>query len=334
MFREWIKQQFKTLKKAGAMISCLILFVLVNTLAAAAEDELSGKLVVFHAGSLSMPLKQIADGFKTGHPGVHIFLEAAGSRDCARKVSDLKRPCDVLASADYLVIDQLLIPEYADWNIRFAANEMTIVYHDASRRAGEIDSNNWFEILMDPKVIFGRANPNADPCGYRAVLTMQLAEWHYKKPDLSKKMLKKDNNFIRPKETDLLALLEANALDYIFLYRSVAEQHRLKYVLLPDQINLKNAELANLYRRATIDLPGKKPGEVITQKGEPMVYGLTIPKNSPNPKAARAFVKYVLSQDRGMAIIEKLGQPSVVPSICENWAKLPEDLKPFALKKE
>lgn len=48
-------------------------------------------------------------------------MEAAGSRDCARKIRDLKRPCDVLASADYLVIEQLLVPDYADWNICFAA---------------------------------------------------------------------------------------------------------------------------------------------------------------------------------------------------------------------
>lgn len=316
------------------MIKYLLLFTLICNLAAGAQDGLSGKLIVFHAGSLAAPFKHIAAGFKKDHPRVEILLEAAGSRDCARKVSDLKRPCDVLASADYLVIDQLLIPEYAGWNIRFAANEMTIVYHPASRRAMEIDSNNWFEILMDEKIAFGRANPNADPCGYRAVLTIQLAGMHYHKPDMAARMLKKDGNFVRPKETDLLALLEANIIDYIFLYRSVAEQHRLKYVILPDQVNLKKAELDDLYHKATVELTGKKPGETITQRGEAMVYGITIPKCSPNPKAATAFVKYVLGKDQGMAIIEKLGQPSAAPSICDNWDKLPAELKPFALKKE
>ncbi len=312
----------------------IVLLSFILGLTAQAQDELAGKLVVFHAGSLSAPFKQISAYFMKLHPKLEIRLEAAGSRDCARKISDLKRPCDVMASADYLAIDQLLIPEHAEWTIKFAANEMTIIYHDASRRSRELTATNWFEILMDPKVAFGRANPNADPCGYRAVLTMKLAEKHYNKPGLADGMLKKDATFIRPKETDLLALLESNTIDYIFLYRSVAQQHGLKYLTLPDPVNLKNADLAELYSGVQIELTGKKPGETIVQKGEAMVYGITIPKNSPNPQAAVAFVEYVLTADRGMATIEKLGQPSVVPSTCEAWEKLPAALKRFAVKQE
>ena len=30
-------------------------------------------------------------------------------------------------------------------------------------------------------------------------------------------------------------LLETHTIDYIFLYRSVAQQHDLKYLLLPDE---------------------------------------------------------------------------------------------------
>ncbi|MCK7522654.1 MAG: hypothetical protein MZV64_35710 [Ignavibacteriales bacterium] len=44
---------------------------------------------------------------------VKVLLEAAGSLVCARKVTELKKPCDIVASADYFVIDKLLIPEYA-----------------------------------------------------------------------------------------------------------------------------------------------------------------------------------------------------------------------------
>jgi len=314
------------------MRKTLIVLALIGATALTthAAEALAGKLVVFHAGSLSVPFKQIGAEFNKLHPEVEILLEAAGSRDCARKISDLNRPCDVLASADYLVIDQLLIPNHATWNIKFAANEMAIVYHGKSRRSDELTADNWFEILQDPKVAFGRANPNADPCGYRTVLTLQLAEKHYGKPGLADALLKKDENFIRPKEVDLLALLESGTIDYIFLYRSVAVQHGLKYLVLPDAINLKKAELAAPYAQATIELTGRKPGEVITQKGEPMVYGITIPTNSPNPKAALAFVQFVLTQDQGMKIVEDMGQPSVVPSPCAQWDKLPVELQPFA----
>ncbi|MBN1593544.1 MAG: tungstate ABC transporter substrate-binding protein WtpA [Candidatus Coatesbacteria bacterium] len=308
----------------AAALICSVAF------AGSKAKDLSGDLVIFHAGSLSVPLKEIADAFMKEHPGVKVIREAAGSRNCARKISDLNRPCDVMASADYTVIDALLIPDHASWNIKFAANEMAIVYHDESRLAEKINNDNWTEILSNDAVRFGRSDPNADPCGYRAVLTMKLAENYYKKPGLADKMLAKDNKYIRPKETDLLALLESNTIDYIFLYRSVAEQHGLKFILLPDEVNLKRESLTPLYETVSVDISGKAPGEKITKKGAPMIYGVTIPTNSPNPKVALAFLEFMLDKDKGMKIMEKNGQPSVVPSFTTTFKKLPRSLKKFA----
>ena len=312
----------------------VLALVLLWTLALAGPkgSGLSGELVVFHAGSLAVPFNEIAKAFMKEHPNVKVLREAAGSRTCARKISDLKRPCDVMASADYTVIDTLLIPEHASWDIKFAANEMTIVYHEASRLSDKIDRDNWFEVLLDKRVRFGRSDPNADPCGYRSVMTMKLAEKHYKKPALAKKMLRKDRRFIRPKEVDLLALLESHTIDYIFLYRSVAEQHGLKYILLPDEVNLKQAALRSRYASVSVKIAGKKPGEFISKKGAPMVYGVTIPKSSRNPEAALAFVEFLLDKDKGMAIMGKNGQPSVVPSPTGTYDKLPLRLKKFAVK--
>ncbi|MCL1973294.1 MAG: tungstate ABC transporter substrate-binding protein WtpA, partial [Bacteroidetes bacterium] len=39
------------------------------------------------------------------HPKVRVLSEGAGSLDCARKITELHRPCDIMASADYAVID-------------------------------------------------------------------------------------------------------------------------------------------------------------------------------------------------------------------------------------
>jgi molybdate/tungstate transport system substrate-binding protein len=77
---------------------------------------------------------------------------------------------------------------------------MCIVYHEASRYSEEINQDNWYEILMKDDVVYGRSDPNADPCGYRAVLGSQLAEKHYKQEDFSAKLLAKDTKYIRPKE--------------------------------------------------------------------------------------------------------------------------------------
>ena len=312
-----------------------LLFVIVSAVVfvsispADEKQNLSGDLVIFHAGSLSLPFREIGLAFMEAHPAVTVRAEAAGSRACARKIIDLGRRCDVMASADYEVIEALLIPGHADWCIKFAANEMTIVYQTGSNRAGEIDAGNWFEILLDGDVRFGRSDPNVDPCGYRSVLTMKLAEKHYGREGLAARLLAKDLRYIRPKETDLLALLEMGEIDYIFLYRSVSAQHGLKTFLLPDEVNLKRADLADLYVTVTVDISGKRPGETITRAGAPMVYGITIPKNAPNAAAAIEFVRFVLEKDQGMAIMECNGQPSVVPSPSATWERIPEALKPF-----
>ncbi len=294
------------------------------------EKRVEQRLIVFHAGSLSVPFRKISRMFMRDHPDVIVLLEAAGSRSCARKISELDRECDVMASADYTVIDNLLIPEHASWNIKFASNEMAIVFSEHSKRHGEIDAENWFDMLLDPDVAFGRSDPDADPCGYRAVLTMKLAEKHYGSIGLAGRLLEKDNRFIRPKETDLLALLETRTIDYIFLYRSVAQQHGLEYLVLPDEVNLKNPEFTDMYGSVSVEISGKRPGERIVKTGGPMVYGITIPSNSPSPELARKFIDFILDPEKGMKMIKEAGQPSMVPSPTETYDAVPVSLKKYA----
>ena len=308
----------------------LVFIFLSESFSQSAKTPLSGDLIIFHAGSLSVPMKEVAAAFNELYPDVKILLESAGSVASARKITDLNRPCDIMASADYAVIDNMLVPKFADWNIKFVSNELSIVYHDKSRYADKINSKNWFDILLKQDVAFGRADPNADPCGYRSVLTLQLAEKYYKKPGLAKQVMEKDLNYMRPKEVDLLALLESNSIDYIFLYKSVAIQHQLKYVVLPDEINLKNPAFAQAYATVSTEINGKEPGKKDVVKGEPMIYGVTMLRDAPNKAAALAFLQFLLTKDKGMAIMEKNGQPSVIPQKNLNYQKLPNELKPFA----
>jgi len=293
-------------------------------------DSISGSISIFHAGSLTVPVKIISDSFKTLHPDVQILTEACGSKQCARNITELNKDCDVFISADYKVIDDMLLPQYATWNIPFASNEMTIVFNPKSKYAGGINKDNWYEILLKNEVAFGHSDPNSDPCGVRAVLTSKLAEKYYNKKGLADKLLAKDRKYIRPKETDLLALLETNELDYIFLYKSVAEQHHLNFITLPDEINLRNKEMAELYKSVSVEVNGSKPGEKKTEYGEPMIYGITIPTTVKNPKTAEAFVSFFLTE--GAKILEENGQPSVIPSTTASYDNVPDIFRKFVKK--
>jgi molybdate/tungstate transport system substrate-binding protein len=309
----------------------LLLVMLALSCSGSRESETRGKLIIFHAGSLSVPMRQVADAFEGENPGVEIVLEAAGSRACARKITDIGRECDVMASADYTVIDEQLIPGHATWNIKFAANEMAVVYHASSRMAEEIGEDDWYEILLRDDIAFGRSDPDSDPCGYRTVLTAKLAEIHYGVEGLAERLLAKDAEYIRPKETDLLALLETGAIDYIFLYRSVAEQHGLEFLALPDEINLEKPELADRYAAVSVDVSGKEPGTYITKRGAPMVYAVTVPTNAPNPALAIRFVAFLLDGSKGLRIMERNGQPGLVPSPTDTYDRLPGELREYAL---
>ena len=236
-----------------------------------------------------------------------------------------------MASADYGVIDNLLIPEYASWNLKFASNEMILAYSHKSKFHDKINSTNWLNILLNKNVTYGRSDQNSDPCGYRTILTAKLAEKFYNRHGLADSLLNKDNEHIRPKEVDLLALLEAQVIDYLFIYRSVAEQHNLQYLLLPDSINLKKTELSEFYKTVTVDVSGKSPGKTITHNGEPMVYGITQITDAPNADLAAKFLKMFFVDSVGIKIMEQNGQPSTTPMPSDSYNNIPDFIKQFAL---
>ncbi len=293
------------------------------------------KVIVFHAGSLSVPFSQIEKAFEAKYPKYDVQREASGSRAAARKISEIGKPADVMASADYKVIDNLLIPKDAKFNAQFATNEMAIAYTPHSKYANEINSKNWPDIFLKKGVKVGHSNPNMDPCGYRSVLVTKLAEKYYKKPGFYKKLLgygesykvgeeDKSKVVVRPKETDLLGLIEAKAYDYLFIYKSVAEQHGLKYVVLPKEVSLKDNEFKDFYKTATFKIDGKKPGQFITKKGGPMVYGITVAQNKKSPTTkdgAVKFVNFVLSKE-GQEIMRKNGQGVIAPAIITGDASI------------
>jgi molybdate/tungstate transport system substrate-binding protein len=313
----------------------LILFASIIISACSPEQKPSknnpkkNKIIVFHAGSLSVPLLKIKEAYKKLNPNTEVILEAAGSRACARKITDLKKQCDLMVSADYKVIDNLLIPKYADWNIKFATNQLSIVYNEKSKFASQINTDNWYNILMKRDVICGTSNPNDDPCGYRTVLMLKLANLYYKTPDLYRMVTTKGKIIVRPKETDLIALLDANAIDYMFIYKSIAIQHKLKHIDLPDQINLGNPKYSDFYKKADMQISGKAPGSFITQIGAPIVYGVTIPKNAPDKETAVKFLQFMLS-DKGLKIIKDSGQKPIIPSETNTYSKIPKELQKYA----
>jgi molybdate/tungstate transport system substrate-binding protein len=303
----------------------LILAPLLSAGCGKSHGNRAKEIIIFHAGSLSVPFNQLKKEYEKMHPGIKILLEPAGSLVCARKITELKKPCDIIASADYFVINELLIPEYAKWSIRFATNEIVIAFSDKSKYSTEINRDNWTDILLRNDVIYSRSDPDTDPCGYRSVFAIMLAEKFYGKKNLAEKMLLKNRDFIRPKEVDLVALIESNACDYMFQYKSVAIQHGLKYLELPSDVNLSDPAKADLYKSVSLEVTGNKPGTKIKMTGDYINYSMTVLDSAPRKNEAIDFMCFILSEGE-LEILRKDGQNPIIPFLTDQPDQLPSKL--------
>jgi len=257
-----------------------------------------GTLTLFNAGSLARPLRDALRLFAQRDPGIEVAQENAGSIESARKLTELHKIPDVIALADEAVFPALLFPRHVTWYAAFARNEMVLAYTDRSIGAGEITAANWTTVLQRPGVRTGRSDPALDPNGYRTLMVLQLEERRSGSAGLAAKLLAAmPERYLRPKEADLVALLQAGELDYAWSYRSIAQGAGLKWVDLPAEVDLSDPARAALYATASVRIPAGGAGDSVTIGGAPILYALSIPEGAPDPQAARAFVQWLFGPD-------------------------------------
>jgi molybdate/tungstate transport system substrate-binding protein len=254
---------------------------------------------------------------------------------------------------------------YADWYIAFARNTMVLCYSDNATGSDDIvsETRTWYDVLRNETVSYGHSDPDQDPCGYRTLLVVQLAEAYYcdnatdfgfvpdpDAADLYDILIpgsehergrtggtgenRTSTEVVSAKSVDLITALESGDLDYAFEYRSVAVQHGLNYIELDDHINLSrtSAEIEGVeefYATASIEIlkdPG--PPEVYeAQYGAAIVYGITIPCNAENEELAAEFIELLLSHSGKQVMEVENGQPLLDPPICDHTENLPESLQ-------
>lgn len=304
------------------------------------------ELKIFHAGSLGPMLAEAESKYEAEHPNVDILRESGGSVASVRKITDLGKKADIVMVADVEVIPAYLMPKYADWAMIFASNEVVLTYTDKSKRASEINGDNWYEVLQSEGVKFGFSNPNLDPCGYRSLAVLYMASKYYGREGIWTQLVKeyirnvdvKENDsgayilfpanpdyvsggklVLRDKSVELVQLVESGVLDYAFEYKNVAKEHGLKYIELPKDFSLSQSPSFKVH---VVLYHGDKEREKAI-KIDTINYGLTIPLNAENPGAAKDFVKWLIYGE-GSRFIEEHGFIKLKPSFIGN---VPEDLR-------
>jgi len=355
-------------RKLALLIGLLLAGLVVGSCSPAPQPATppppKSTLVVFAADSLIKPFEDLAKAFMARYPNIDVQSEYHGSIQVIRHVTELHVPIDVAATADYALIPPLMysatVPEtgrpYATSYIRFATNALGLAYTDKSKYAGEINADNWTQILTRPDVKVGLADPRLDAAGYRTLMVFKLAEKVYPQPeDLFNTMF--DRQFTEPLKVSqdggvitvrvpeilettsnahivlrgasmaVVALLQSGDVDYMFEYESVIQQDGLRLVHLPDSLNLGAASQSAGYGRVAVSLDFHRFASVQPVfKGEQIAYGITIPTNAPNPQAAALFVAFLLGPD-GRQIMNADHHPMLDPVVADGYARLPPELQ-------
>ncbi|MBN1812612.1 MAG: tungstate ABC transporter substrate-binding protein WtpA [Anaerolineae bacterium] len=339
-----------------------LLLASIGLAACRTQPQEKVQLRMLVAGSLLVPFDELEQAFEAQHPDVDVLVEGHGSIQCVRQVTELDELADIVAVADYALIPMLMYesrePEtgepYAAWCLRFATNRLGIAYTPQSAYADEIDVDNWHEIISRPGVLLGLADPRFDACGYRALMTTQLAETYYGDATIFHRVFggrltppvqteahesadvihlaetlqpREDSGLVvRGSSVRLLGLLESGDLDYAFEYESVARQHGLKFLPLPVELDLSDEAHAADYARVRVSLDFQRFTSVKPEfTGGPIVYGVTIPSNAPHPDLAVEFVRFLVGSE-GQAIMARNEHPMIVPPVADNTEAVPSEL--------
>jgi molybdate/tungstate transport system substrate-binding protein len=251
--------------------------------------------LVYAAASVMQPMRVALDSFAR-RSGAPYELEGASSLELVRRVTALDGDPDVIVLADPVLFSSMLTPRVVTWHALFARNRIVIAYTPKSRGAAEISASNWWAMLERPDVQVGRSDPAVDPSGYRTLLVWQLAARHYGMPELPARMLRAaPERNVRPREADQVALLEAGELDYIWTYESLARLMGLRFLRLPDDVDLGEPADSATYREASVRIPGAKLADSVTLHGQPIVFAVSVPTDAPHGRAGRNFVAFLLS---------------------------------------
>ncbi|MBI5547169.1 MAG: substrate-binding domain-containing protein [Deltaproteobacteria bacterium] len=281
-----------------ALFPALLALALALALATACHGQ--EELVVFHSEGLSPLLGELAQRLGRQTPALRIRLEPSPSALAVRKVTELGLAADVVALADSGLAGPLRdARRMAAWH-PLATDEVVLAHKDHSRHTDEVGTRNWTEVIDRPGVRLGCASPETSEAGLHAQMTWQLAGQQG-----LRLRCQRDNTV--PGEAELIALLEARAVDYAFVHRSTASVHHLKVTALPREWNLSSLELADAYRTASVG------DGASAHVGRPIEVGLAFLRGAKNPKGAQRLLD-ALRSELGRRALERAGFHPLGPS--------------------
>ncbi len=168
------------MKNYIAIVLIIILFVAGLGIGFYSSSQNNSKTIQtingFAAGSLKYAIgdNMVPEFYNV--TGIKVGITFSGSVSGARQIQS-GQPYDFFISAAAGVIPTMLMPNYTEWMVIFATNEMAITWLNSSYN---IPSNAfWFENISAKGVIVAASNASLDPSGFQAIEMVKLAGIYY-----------------------------------------------------------------------------------------------------------------------------------------------------------
>ena len=260
------------------------------------------EVTVLYAGSLvSLMERAVGPAFDRAS-GDHFRGYAGGSQLLANEIAAHLRRADVFLSAAPAVNARLMGPRHGKRigaYLQFARSPLVIGYNPHSRFAPLWRSQPWYRVLRQPGLRLGRTDPKLDPKGRLTIVLLRRAATYYHEPGLARRVLGAPENpgQVLPEEA-LIGRLQSGQLDAGFFYST---------------------------ETAAADIPSIRLPPAITPQAR---YTIAILRDAPHPRAAAAFVAFVLGPE-GRQLLRAHGLSVERPVLSGDAAALPAVLRPL-----
>jgi molybdate/tungstate transport system substrate-binding protein len=269
---------------AGAALTCFPLHLFGADLA---------PLDVAYAGSMGSLMEGPLKSSAAQTLKLELHGRAQGSSALAQLIAAGSIRPDVFISVTPGPMLTVLRAGKAESAAPIAHTEMVIAYSPKSRFAAKLTAaaqgkGNWWEVLQEPGLRFGRTDPVTDPQGRNIIFSMMLAEKLLRRPGLAAKIL---GPTINPQqiftEPTVQARLQSGELDAASAYKIQPGPFNLPYITLPPEINLSGEHVHSDHPDISLIVSGK------TYQPEPLIFYAAMLKDAPNKNGAAAFVEWL-----------------------------------------
>ncbi|MEM0155286.1 MAG: substrate-binding domain-containing protein [Thermoplasmataceae archaeon] len=307
---------------SAAITAIIVVAVLVSSVVLLDNGLLGNKnsgLITYTADAYTIEAEYLLNSFHNATGAQVEPVTSGGSYADAEEIAN-GHPASVFLSVALNSYDRSYLgPRYSGWAIAFAADQIVLAYNSsiisgsspadgiaqsivkefqtANLTNSSTEYRQAFANLTSGVVKIGISNPNEDPAGVRAYTSLEIAGSIFEN-DVSyylQRMQENHSNVTASNAASLVAPLDVGQIQFLYIYKSAAILHDLKYIALPDFLNFGSENKSAFYGEYYYNI---STGEV---RGSPIYLFISTIANNTDASVADNFVTYVVKNSSNLS---------------------------------